>query len=72
MHLNIRTLTKHFGAFCEFIASLSFTPNLVCLTKTHIKGQPLANITTPGYSFAHVNSLSSAGGVAIYCIYRTI
>ena len=38
----------------------------MCLSETHIKNQPLANIITPGYSFAHVNSLGSAGGVAIY------
>ena len=38
------------------------------LTETRIKNQPLANITIPGHSFAHVNSLSSAGGVAIYIL----
>ena len=66
VHLNIRSLTKNLDALFEFISSLSFTPNLVCLTETRIKNQPLANIAIPGYSFAHVNSLGSAGGVAIY------
>ena len=66
MHLNIRSLTKNFDALCEFISSLSFTPDLVCLTETRIKDQPLVNKTIPGNSFAHVNSQSSAGGVAIY------
>ena len=65
-HLNIRSLTKNFDALFEFISSLNFTPDLVCLTETRIKNQPLANITISGYSFAHVNSLGSAGGVAIY------
>ena len=36
------------------------------LTETRIKDQPLANIILPGNSFAHVNSQSSVGGVAIY------
>ena len=66
LHLNIRSLTKNFDALFEFISSLSFTPDLVCLTETRIKNQSLANITIPGCSFAHVNSLDSAGGVAIY------
>ena len=66
VHLNIRSLTKNFDALFEFISSLNFTPDLVCLTETRIKNQPLVSITVPGYSFAHVNSLSSAGGVAIY------
>ena len=69
VHLNIRSLTKNFDALREFISSLSFTSDLVCLTETRIKDQPLANITIPaGYSFAHFNLLSSAGGVAIYIL----
>ena len=66
VHLNIRSLTKNFDALFEFIFSPSFTLDLVCLTETRIKNQPLANIAIPGYGFAHVNSLGSAGGVAIY------
>ena len=74
MHLNIRSLTKNFDALFEFISSLSFThdlsPDLYLVllpkTETRIKIQPLANITIPGYSFAHVNSLGPAGDVAIY------
>ena len=38
----------------------------MCLTETRIKNQPLANIIIPGCSFTLVNSLGSAGGVAIY------
>ena len=68
VHLNIRTLTKNSDALFEFISSLSFTPDLVCLTETRIKNQPLANITISSYSFAHVNSLGSADGVAIYIL----
>ena len=66
VHLNIRSLTKNFDALFEFISSLNFTPDLVCLTETRIKNQPLANITILGYGFALVNSLGSAGGVTIY------
>ena len=66
VHLNIRSLTKNFDTLFEFYSSLSFTPNRMCQTETRIKDQPLANITIPCNSFAHVNSLSSAGGVAIY------
>ena len=40
----------------------------MCLTDTRIKNQPLANITIPGHSFAHVNSLGSVGDVAIYIL----
>ena len=39
---------------------------MICLSETRIKKDPLINIELTNYSFAHVNSISNAGGVAIY------
>ena len=66
MHLNIRSLHKNFDPFFNFIQSLDLAPDVICLTETRIKDQPLINLDIPGYSFVHVNSETAAGGVAIY------
>ena len=50
----------------EFLTTLNFSPDIVSLTETHIKSQPLSNVEIPNYSFVHVDSESAAGGVAIY------
>ena len=39
---------------------------MICLSETRIKKDPLINIELTNYSFAHVNSKSNAGGIAIY------
>ena len=41
-------------------------PNIIGLSETRIRGEPLINIDIPGYRFAHVDSLCNAGGVAAY------
>ena len=50
----------------EFLTTLNFSPDIVCLTETRIKSQPLINVEIPNYSFVHVDSESAAGGLAIY------
>ena len=47
VHLNIRSLYKHFDSLCLFLQSLPFKPDVICLTETRVKGQPLANINLP-------------------------
>ena len=66
VHLNIRSLYKHFDSLCLFLQSLPFKPDVICLTETSVKDQPLANINLPNYSFVHTPSQSNAGGVAVY------
>jgi len=65
-HLNIRSLHKNFDAMHDFLQSLSFSPDIVYLTETRIKEQPLINISLLNYNFVHANSQPSAGRVAAY------
>ena len=65
-HVNIRSLTKLFDALYELISSLPVSPDVVCITETRIKGNPLLNISISNYNFFHKDSPTNAGGVAIY------
>ena len=49
----------------EFLTTLNFSPDIVCLTVTRIKSQPLINVEILNYSFVHVDSESTTGGVTI-------
>ena len=42
------------------------SPNIICLSETRLKEQPLININIPGYSFIHTDPPTNAGGVAMY------
>ena len=66
LHFNIRSLHKNFDAMYNFLQSLDFLPDIICLSETRIKDEPLIYISITGYSFIHVNSHSIAGGVAVY------
>ena len=66
MHVNIRSLHKNFDLLYEFIRSLQFVPQIICITETRIKYQPQINVSIPNYGFAQVNSNSNAVGVAMY------
>ena len=66
MHVNIRSLHMNFDLLYEFIQSLQFIPQIICITETRIKFQPQINVSIPNYGFAHVNSNSNAGSVAMY------
>ena len=66
LHFNIRSLNKNFDHLHEFLVSIRIRPDVICLTETRIKNDPLVNITIPQYKFYHVDSQTSAGGVAVY------
>ena len=66
LHLNIRSLNKNFDELYDFLVSFRLRPDVICLTETRIYNDPLDNITIPQYKFFHVDSQSSAGGVAVY------
>ena len=66
LHLNIRSLNKNFDQLHEFLVSIRTRPDVICLTETRIKNDPLVNITISQYKFYHVDSQTSAGGVAVY------
>ena len=65
VHLNIRSLYKHFDSLCLFLQSLPFKSDVICLTETRAKDHLLANINL-NYSFAHAPSQSNASSVAVH------
>ena len=66
LHVNIRSLHKNFELFHEFLVALNFNPDIICLTETRLKNEPLINIELPHHKFVHVDTTTAAGGVAIY------
>ena len=60
------TFHKNFNSLYEFLVTLSFSPDIICLTETKLKGEALINIDLPLYKFNHVDGTTAAGGVAIY------
>ena len=47
-------------------SSSSFSPDVICISETRLRGDSLTNITIPNYNFVHADSITNAGGVAIY------
>ena len=65
MHLNVRSLHKHFDELEEFLVLLPFKPDVICLFATRVQ-QTLTNTQIIGYDFVFVKSNRKAGGVAVY------
>ena len=68
LHVNIRSLHKNFKLLHEFLVTLNFSTDIICLTETRLKSEPLINIELPHYKFLHVDTTTTAGGVAIYSL----
>ena len=66
IHLNVRSLQKNFDAFYEFLCNQPSSPDIICVTETRLKTQPSLNIDISGYTFVHIDSPTTAGGVAMY------
>ena len=66
IHFNVRSLQKNFDAFHEFLCNQSCSPDIICVTETRLKNQPLLNIDISGYTFIHIDSPTTAGEVAMY------
>ena len=68
LHVNLRfvNIFQNFDTFKEFLTDLSFSPDIVCVSETRLKGEPLINISIPNFKFVHADSTTKAGGVAIY------
>ena len=66
--MNLRSINnfQNFDTFEEFLTDLSFSPDIVCVFETRLKGEPLINISIPNFKFVHADSTTKAGGVAIY------
>ena len=65
-HVNIRSLQKNFDNLLEFMNMLIVLPDIICLSETRLKSDPVLNVNIPGYTFIHKPSNTNAGGVAMY------
>ena len=66
LHVNIRSLQKNFDSLSEFIESLTYKPDIICITEARHKHPPLTNLNLPNYHFTNVSPSTNAGGVAAY------
>ena len=67
LHVNITSLNKQkiFDALYEFLTLLPLTPDIVCVSETRLKDNPLINIAIPNYNFVHADSVTNTGGVGV-------
>ena len=66
IHINIRSLQKHFNSLQEFLCLLPTMPRIICLLESRINQKPLINLELPNYKLEHIDSPTPAGGVAVY------
>ena len=57
---------KNFDSFYEYFQSFEKTPEIICLSETHIRDKALINLEILSYLFIHSNSVTCAVGVGIY------
>ena len=77
LHLNIRSMKKHFEPFQDFIESLNFKFNAICLLETWLQLHEISdsNFQLPGYySFHLTRENHRRGGLYIFlqetCSYK--
>jgi len=63
-HINMRSINnlKNFDALHEFLTSLPHPPDIICISETCLKGEPLINISLTDYKFIHTDLPTNAGG----------
>ena len=68
LHLNIRSLPKHFDNFNDLLSSLDCRFKVIALSETRLVYNSLVphNLSLKGYSLIYNNTEASAGGTAIY------
>ena len=73
LHLNIRSMKKHFEVFQDFIESLNFKFSAICLSETWLQAHEISdsNFQLPGYYSFHLTTRKNrGGGVCISCKFR--
>ena len=64
LHLNIRSMSKNFESFREFLDSLCFTFSAICLSETWCQPHETSNsnLQIPGYVSLHQTRKNRRGG----------
>ena len=66
LHCNIRSLSKNLNLFEELLCSLDSKLDILGITETKLSEKSLSNVNIKGYNFFHTDSLTNAGGAALY------
>ena len=66
IHIKIRSLQKNFDSLQEFLCLLPKIPKIICLTESRINKDSLINIELPDFKLFRNDSITRAGGVAVY------
>ena len=66
LHVNIRSPQKHIDDLQELLSTLNFLPDIIAITETRIKYEPVLNINISGYKFFFVKSFNNAGCIGVY------
>ena len=66
LHVNIRSLQKHIDHLQELLSNLNFLPDIIAITETRIKDEPVLNMNISDYKFSFVKSFNNAGGIGVY------
>ena len=64
-HKNLFAL-YYFDELINFILQFTVLPDIIYITETRLKNNPLINISIPGYDFVKANTSSFAGGVGMH------
>ena len=66
IHINIRSLPKNFDSLQKFLCLLPKIPEIICLTESRFNQDSLINIELPDFKLFRNDSVTRAGGVAVY------
>ena len=67
LHINTRSLTKNIERLEELICLMKYQPDVIAISETKLNDKSNLNLVQlPGYQFVHDNSMTQAGGVALY------
>ena len=67
VHVNMRSLIKNIDNLTELILRIPYKPDIIAISETKLNNTSiLKSAELQGYSLLYQNSLSRAGGVAIY------
>ena len=66
IHVNIVSLLKNFDAFTNFLNKFQKAVDIICLSETRLNDGKLSYCSLPGYRLFCNNSVTRAGGSAIY------
>ena len=51
LHINTQSLRKNFDDLVNLISQFTVLHDIICITETRLKNNPLINISMPGYDF---------------------